>query len=302
MSEALYERYKDALRRGHAASLRGRFDVAIAAYAEAAAIAPDRAMPQASLAGVLARTGRISEALAAYDVALARAPEDEASLRGRAEMLAISQRRVEAADTLDRLAAVLDREGRLMDACDAARRALELAESRDRRAGVEAMVERLRATGADPAADALAQTLGILDGSPTGKPRRTGPKRDPRRSVMTAATTLATAAEAALDKGDIDEARRCFLEAASAQRSISNLHAALDLCYQALAVAPADGDVHLTLTELYLDRGWRTYAADKLVLLGRLTDLSGDDVTHARLCAMAADRFPDDARLAAICG
>ena len=84
MSEALYERYKDALRRGHAASLRGRFDEAIAAYAEAASIAPDRAMPQASLAGVLARTGRLSEALAAYEVALARNPEDEASLRGLA--------------------------------------------------------------------------------------------------------------------------------------------------------------------------------------------------------------------------
>ena len=75
----------------------------------------------------------------------------------------------------------------------------------------------------------------------------------------------------------------------------------MDACYQALAVSPAAGDVHLTLTELYLDRGWRTPAADKLVLLGRLAELAGDDLTRARLCTMAAERFPDETRLAAFC-
>lgn len=300
MSEALYERYKDALRRGHAAALRGRFDDAIQAYAEAARIAPDRAMPQASLAGVLARTGRISEALTAYEVALARAPEDEASLRGLAEMLAISGRKSEAADTLDRLAVVLDRDGRLVDACDVARRALELAESRSRRQSVESLVERLRAAGGDPAAEALARALGTL--GPDAAPVVAEPKRDPRRAVMSAAAVLATAADAALDGGDVDEARRCYLEASAAHRSIGNLHAAMDFCYQALAVAPADGDVHLGLTELYLERGWKANAAEKLLLLGRLSDLAGDDLTRARLCTMAAERFPDDARLAAYCG
>ena len=300
MSEALYERYKEALRRGHAASLHGRFDEAIAAYAEAASIAPDRAMPQASLAGVLARTGRLSEALAAYEVALARAPEDEASLRGRAEMLAITGRRAEAADTLDRLAAVLDRDGRLLEATDAARRALGLAESRGRREGVEALVVRLQEAGIDPASPGLGLSLGTLEGPATSAAAE--PKRDPRRAVMSAAAVMTAAAEAALDGGDPNEARRCYLEAAAAQRSIGNLHAAMDACYQALAVSPADGDVHLSLTELYLDRGWRTPAADKLVLLGRLVDLAGDDLTRARLCTMAAERFPDDARLAAICG
>jgi tetratricopeptide (TPR) repeat protein len=305
VSEAPFERYKDALRRGHAASLRGSFDVAMAAYREAAAIAPDRAMPQASLAGVLARTGRISEALVAYDVALARQPEDEASLRGRAEMLAIVGRRSEAAETLDKLADVLERDGRLLDACEVARRALELAESRARRQGLEAMVERLRASGADTAADGLADALGTNDGPALvgGKAAMAAEaKRDPRRAMLAAAAVLAAAAETALDGGDIDEARRCYLEAAAAQRSIGNLHAALDQCYQALAIAPAGGDVHLALTELYLDRGWRVPAADKLVLLGRLSELGGDDVTRARLCTLAADRFPEDPRFAAICG
>jgi tetratricopeptide (TPR) repeat protein len=310
VSDALYERYKDALRRGHAASLRGQFDDAIAAYAEAASIAPDRAMPQASLAGVLARTGRLSEALAAYDLALARAPEDEASLRGRAEMLAITGQRAAAAETLDRLAAVLDRDGRLLEATDAARRALELAESRGRRQGVEALIARLQESGIDPASEALGRAIGTLDRpGAAGLAAAAGaaapfvePKRDPRRSVMSAAAVLIAAAETAIDAGDVDEARRCYLEAAAAQRSIGNLHAAMDACYQALAVSPADGDVHLILTELYLDRGWRVPAADKLVLLGRLVELAGDDLTRARLCAMAADRFPDDTRLAAICG
>jgi tetratricopeptide (TPR) repeat protein len=288
------ERYKDALRRGHAASLRGAFDEAIAAYREAATIAPDRAMPQASLAGVLARTGRLSEALAAYDVALARQAEDEASLRGRAEMLVIMGRRAEAADTLDRLADVLDRDGRLADACDVARRALDLAESRARRQGLEAMVERLRESGD---ASGVADLEAALGTTPVAEP-----KRDPRKPVLAAAAVLSAAAETALDAGDPDEARRCYLEAAAAQRSIGNLHAALDQCYQALAISPADGAVHLALTELYLDRGWRTPAADKLVLLGRLSELGGDELTKARLCTMAADRFPDDQRFAAICG
>ena len=35
-------------------------------------------------------------------------------------------------------------------------------------------------------------------------------------------------------------------------------------------IAPADPDIHLALAELYLDRGWRRSAADKMVLLGRL--------------------------------
>ena len=303
MTDSPFERYKDALRRGHAASLRGEFDTAMAAYREAGAIAPDRAMPQASLAGILARTGRISESLAAYESALARQPDDEASLRGRAEMLLISGRPADAADTLDRLADVLDREGRLKEAVDVARRALDLAEKRSRRQGLEGMVERLQASG-DTSADDLAESLESFDGSARSSARVAAAeaKRDPRRPVLAAAAVMTASAEAALDKGDLDEARRNYLEAAAAQRSIGNLNAAMDQCYQALALGPADGAVHLALTELYLDRGWRAPAADKLVLLGRLADLGGDEMTRARLCAMAAERFPDDPRFAAICG
>jgi len=75
----------------------------------------------------------------------------------------------------------------------------------------------------------------------------------------------------------------------------------MDVCYQALAIAPADPDIHLALAELYLERGWRSSAADKLVLLGRLAILSDDAPTRARLCSLAAAKFPDEPRLAAVC-
>ena len=98
MSGSLYEGYKEALRRGHLAALRGRLDPPLAAYREAARMAPDRALPYVGLGGVLARLGRSDDSLAAYAAALARAPGDEAALRGRADVLADLGRRAEAAD------------------------------------------------------------------------------------------------------------------------------------------------------------------------------------------------------------
>ena len=62
MSEALYERYKDALRRGHVAAMRGRSAEALEAYGEAARIAPDRALPLTGIASVLLRLGKRQEA------------------------------------------------------------------------------------------------------------------------------------------------------------------------------------------------------------------------------------------------
>ncbi len=112
---------------------------------------------------------------------------------------------------------------------------------------------------------------------------------------------LTLAVETALEAGELDEARRRALVAAAAHRAVGEYHAAMDVCYQGLAIAPADPDIHLALAELYLDRGWRGPAADKLVLLGRLAILSGDDSTRTRLCSLAAARFPDEPRLAALC-
>src|SRR6185503_16261271 len=145
-SGSLYERYKDALRRGHVAALRGRNDAAIDAYGEAASIAPDRALPHASIGGIFVKMGRLDEAITAYDRALGLGPRDESALRGIAEAFARAGRRTEAAGALDRLAEILDGGGRLADATDTARRALELAESRVRRRQVESLATRLRAS------------------------------------------------------------------------------------------------------------------------------------------------------------
>ena len=314
MSEVLYEQYKDALRRGHVAALRGRLDAAAAAYREAARIAPDRALPYVGLGGVLARLGRTEDSLAAYAAALERAPADEGAMQGRADVLAAVGRRSEAADQLDRLAANLEREGRLADACDVARRALELAESRGRRGQVENLVARLRsaAPGDAAAAEALERALGVLDRVPASirrrpwrRPRcRLGDRdRPPSRRAPAAPdpAILTLAVEEALEAGDLDEARRRALIAANGHRAVGQFHAAMDACYQALAIMPSDPDIHLLLAELYLDRGWRGPAADKLVLLGRLSQLTGDGATRGRLCYLAAARFPDDPRLAAVC-
>jgi tetratricopeptide (TPR) repeat protein len=323
MSGSLYEGYKEALRRGHVAALRGRHDIALHAYHEAARIAPDRALPYVGLGGVLARLGRVDEALAAYRAALSRAPDDEAALKGRADLLEAEGRPAEAATSLDHLASVLDRAGRTADACDVARRALELAESRGRRRLVQTLVARLRESGSDPAVDeALARALSVLEVDRVAAPEpsdkatfdATGTDAAPETAALpeppapTAPRVpppdpiaLSRAFEAAIDAGNLDEARKQAVATSSAHRAAGHFHASIDACYEALAIAPADPAVHFALALLYIDRGWRTLAADKLLLIGRLAHLTGDTASQARLCDLVVRRFPDDPRLVAMC-
>jgi len=298
VTDPRYEQYREALRLGHAATQRDRHDAAAAAYREAARLAPDRALPFVGLGGALAKLGRSDEAIAAYGSALDRAPDDEAALRGRTDVLAAVGRRADAAGMLDRLSAVLERDGRLAEACDAARHALDLAEARGRRRHVEDLVARLVAAPADDATAAAAvdRARHVLDTVPTVVERPRDPAPQPPDPAM-----LTLAIEEALEAGDFDEARRRAIAAAEGHRAVGQLNAAMDACYQALAILPSDPDVHLLLAELYLDRGWRGPAADKLVLLGRLTELTDDGATRTRLCALVASRFPDDPRFEALC-
>jgi len=321
VSEVLYERYKDALRRGHIAALRGSPDEALGAYQEAIGIAPDRALPYVSLGGVLARLGRSDEALVAFDRALVRSPSDEAAWRGRADVLVAAHRRTEAAESLDRLAAVLDGQGRVAEACDTAREGLELAESRGRRRDLEAFARRLRSDGRDAASTAaLGRALAVLR-EPASMPRAAsgsaesiqpavdgqGGRDEPlakagspqQAPAQTDQADLMAATEAAIDRGDVDAVRTRALAASAAQRASGLLEAALDTCHMALGVVPADPDIHLALAELYLDRGWRVSAVDKIILLGRLADLTDDDATRDRLAALVRERLRDEPRLAA---
>ncbi|MEX1169503.1 MAG: tetratricopeptide repeat protein [Chloroflexota bacterium] len=325
MSGSLYEGYKEALRRGHVAALRDRHDIALQAYREAARIAPDRALPYVGLGGVLTRLGRVDEALAAYRAALGRAPDDEGALRGRADLLEAEERPAEAAGSLDHLAGVLERAGRTADACDVARRALELAESRGRRRLVQTLVARLRESASDPAVEeALARAMSVLEVDPMAAPAPSVAAADglsagdeagsaePATPVEPPAPkaprvpppdpiALSRAFEAAIDAGSVDEARKQAVATSSAHRAAGHFHASIDACYEALAIAPADPGVHFALVMLYLDRGWRTLAADKLVLIGRLSQLTGDTASQARLCDLVFRRFPDDPRLVAMC-
>ncbi len=321
MSDALYERYKEALRRGHVAALRGRFEEALEAYGEAASIAPERPLPQSSIGGVLLRMGRTDDALAAYTAALALAPRDEAGLAGRADVLARVGRRAEAADTLDLLADMQERAGRLPEACDTARRALELAESKARRRNVGTLAKRLREVPADAAAvDALERALSVLEPVVTPTPGEAtvhgsiaapepgavpvptpDPEPEPAPPPPPDGAAHAAEAEDRLDQGDLPAARERLLAAASAHRDAGSIDAAIDACYLALAIAPADADLHLALAGLYLDRGLRTHAAEKLLLLVRLAGLEEDATVRARICAVAAARLPDEPRLAALC-
>ena len=163
-AEAQYERYKDALKRGHVASLRGRVEEALTAYAEAAAIAPERATPHTSAGTALLRRRRPVEALRHYEAALRLSPRDEAALLGRAQALGALDRRSEAADAFDALAHVQADAGRLGDAVDAARIALELAEGRERRRTLHQLIDRLRRSEPrEPGRIALERALRVLE-------------------------------------------------------------------------------------------------------------------------------------------
>ncbi len=324
MTDAPYERYKDALRVGHVAALHGRLDDALAAYAQAAQVAPDRALPLTSRATVLVRLNRLDEALEAYGAALSLAPRDEAALGGRADALVRAGRPAEAAGALDLLAEIQAVSGRLPEACDTARRALELAESRARRRHLADLTELVRDDPGGAAGEALARALRLLE-EPVQvlQPAVTSPDADPARpapvpagsvdgsqevealpaSAPVVVDVLAISArlEAAMATGD-PAGRVEAIVAASRELAAAGLdEAALDAADSALGMAPDDPDLHLVLVELYVARGWRTLAGDKLLLLGRLVELSGDAEIRDRLCAAATRLLPDDSRLAGLC-
>ena len=144
MSVDLFERYREALRRGHAASARGDLDAALIAYREAAGLAPDRAAPLLGVGGILLRQGDAAEAHSAFAAAAVVAPRDEIALRGRAEALATLGRRTEAADALDVLSEMQEADGRLVEAVATGDRALALAEGKLRRRRLVELRRHLR--------------------------------------------------------------------------------------------------------------------------------------------------------------
>ncbi len=300
--EALYERYKSALRLGHVAAVRGRLDAAAAAYAEAVTLAPDRPLPHSSLGRVLLELGRTDDALAAFAEALRLAPRDETSLAGRADALSAAGRQAEAAGVLDLLAETQAADGRLPDACDTARRALELAESRARRRHLQALVTELQGWPAERggqeqlalAVRLLEAPIADLGASVPESPVSPPPEPEPPPLDPGA---LSIAVEAAVETGDPAVVHEVILDAVGALRRGGLLDAALDACQLGLTVSPSDPDLHLALAELDLDLGWTTAASDKLVILDRYVELTDNGPARDRLRELVAARMPDDPRL-----
>jgi tetratricopeptide (TPR) repeat protein len=324
MTDAPYERYKEALRVGHIAALHDRLDDALTAYAEAALVAPDRALPLTSRAAVLVRLDRLDDALEAYGTALGLAPRDEAALGGRADALIRAGRPAEGAGALDLLAEVQAVRGHLPEACDTARRALELAESKARRRHLADLTELVRDNPGGAAEEALARALRVLEepvhvvlppiGAPAGEtatvalPSGDGAAGQPAagrvmlvQPVVIDVAAVSTRLEAAMESDDPLARIRAVVSASRELAAAGMDEAALDAAESALGRAPDDPDLHLVLVELYVARGWRTLAGDKLLLLGRLVELSGDAAVRDRLCAAATRLLPDDSRLAGLC-
>lgn len=168
MTDDLYERYKEALRVGHVAVLRGALGEASEAYRTAASIAPSRALPHTSLGGVLLRLGHLEGALVEFGSAVARAPHDEGALLGQAEALTIAGQPVDAAVALDHVSEVQEAAGRLPEAADTLRRAMELEESAERSRRQRGLLRQIRLSDGDQASEQLlARALRLRDGPAT---------------------------------------------------------------------------------------------------------------------------------------
>ena len=192
MMDGLYESYKEALRAGHVAVLRGELDRAAEAYHTAASIAPSRALPHTSLGGVMLRQVHVEEALAEYAIAVGLAPHDEGALLGQAEAMAMAGQRVDAARTLDHVSEIQEAAGRLPEAADTLRRALEIENTSERSRRQRGLLRDIRLSAGDQAAEQLlARALRIRD-EPSGVATETVP------SVVTAAPIGRPAGEAAI--------------------------------------------------------------------------------------------------------
>jgi tetratricopeptide (TPR) repeat protein len=334
MTEALFDRYREALRAGHVAVMRGRLEAAAAWYREAASLASDRAVPRTALGSVELRLGQPVQALDSFDAALAVAPADDAALMGRAQALVVLQRPDEASATFDLLADAREAAAKHPEACDALRRALEIEPTPARRERYRALTEELRrrvgdaeaeralalapglledaadapapaaAAAATAAVDgALAQTPagspgGALDGARDGDAVATDPGSlaplNDALALVVDGDALVLAAEEAATRGDAQGAVAAAMAAARAFRAAGHSVAALDACVSGLSAGPGDVDLHLLIAELAFERDAVGSAGDTYRSLLHLVEIDGDAAARARIVAAARQAFPDD--------
>ena len=318
MSDSLFDRYREVLRAGHVAVLRGRLEDAAASYREAALLAADRAVPRTALGSVQLRLGQPDQALATFDEALALAPADDAALLGRAQALVVLERPDDAAATFDTLVDARRAAGTDAAAGDALRRALEIQPTAARRQRYQELADELReAVGAAEAERALARALRYLEtetaqgepppAEPAGSPEPATPEpASPEPAVAPVALpdparqgeALLLASEEAAARGDAPGAVTAAISAAHAFRDANHPVAALDACTRGLDSGPDDVSLHLLIAELALERGAIGPAGDTYRNLLRLAEIDGDPATRERVAAVARAAFPDDPRFA----
>jgi tetratricopeptide (TPR) repeat protein len=104
MTDPISTRYKEALRRGHVAVVKGRPREAVQHYEEAGRLAEQRPLPFVSMGSVYLQMRQPREALRAFDEALRRAPSDLEAMRGKAQALEADGKATEAAALRSRAA------------------------------------------------------------------------------------------------------------------------------------------------------------------------------------------------------
>jgi tetratricopeptide (TPR) repeat protein len=238
---SLFDQYKAALRRGHLAALADNLDEALEAYAGAARLVPDRALPVASQGTVLHRLDRWPEAAAAFERALQLAPDDEAALRARAVAREERGLRSGAAADFERLAFVLDVAGRQADAQEAARRAVVLESSAAR----EALVDRLSGSAAQrinllpPEGAAPASSWTLVPDADLGASFSSEPLDEPGAADAVADAQVANPDRAAEPKRDLPDPTDVVDEPAAAPSTGMTLYVpSLDRELEALGDRP----------------------------------------------------------------
>ena len=266
MNETAYNQYRDALRSGHLAVLGGAYDRAIRAYGEAARFQPRRAAPHVGLGKAYLTTGHPDDALRSFEAAVSRAPDNAAALDGAARALVELDRGSDAANLLDRIAAIHHEHGSEEEAIASLERAVEIANSPWRRL----MLEQL----GRPQADAPGAELPWLPDVPVpgDLPLARTAADDVARPIADDLRDIAEAVEAARRRDDVP----ALVTGALALARAGRLRAAAVACHDALLIAPADPDVHRALAEIYRRRGWAGAARRKLRIVERYQRIVDD--------------------------
>ena len=131
-----------------------------------------------------------------------------------------------------------------------------------------------------------AESWPLIDQPSPPPPPMVGPPPETEQLMVEAA--------ALFDAGDAAGAGERMLTAVAVHRTAGRLDAALDVCFQLLAIAPGDPHVHLAIANLQLDRGWTPLAREKIDLLLRLTSLTGDTQAEADAHGLASERLRDE--------